>query len=99
MGWVLAALIVVVIGFAFLASVGRLGQLAAQIEDRPSPDLPADRPLTSHDLHHTRFAVVARGYSMEQVDAVLDRVAEQLDAPAAPQRPAGPMRIGWPADL
>ena len=35
MGWVFAALIVVVIGFAFVASAGRLGQLAPQVDDRP----------------------------------------------------------------
>lgn len=104
MGWVFAALIVVVIGFAFVASAGRLGQLAPQVDDRPVPALPSDRRLEPGDLENLEFAVVPRGYSMEQVEALLDRVADEMAA-AADQSPPrrnvptdalGPVSNGWP---
>lgn len=106
MGWVFAALIVAVIGVAFLAGMGRMGQMSPQIDDRPVPALP-DGPLQADDLMRLRFAVVARGYSMEQVDAVLDRLVEQLE-PAAPEptpdqrfdpQQLGAAPIGWPNQL
>lgn len=78
MGWVFAALIVVVICFAFLAALGRLGQIAPQVDDRPVPALPSDRRLVASDLQQVRFAVVTRGYSMAQVEALLDRVCDEL---------------------
>lgn len=103
MGWVFAALIVVLIGFIFVTSLGRLGEMAPQIDDRPTPRMPADRELTSDDLAAIRFAVVARGYSMEQVDAVLERVREQLgeDASGETGGPDGvaPMVNGWPSAI
>ena len=77
--WILGVVVVAVIGLATMASMGRLGSMPAQVEDRPGPDLP-EGSLTGDDLRTARFAVVARGYSMTQVDAVLDRVAKQLDA-------------------
>lgn len=108
MGWVFTGLIVLVIGFAVLAAMGRLGQLAPQVDDRPVPDLPGDRPLSAADLTQLRFAVVTRGYSMEQVDAFVDRVGREFAAAAVVAEPAvserrilpdrlGPVPIGWPA--
>jgi len=35
--------------------------------------------LTAADISDIQFAVVPRGYSMEQVDALLHRLADQLD--------------------
>lgn len=103
MGWVFAALIVVLIGFIFVTSLGRLGEMAPQIDDRPSPRMPADRALTADDLSAIRFAIVARGYSMEQVDAVLERVRAQLpdaeSGESAEVQPLTPMVNGWPAAI
>ncbi|GAA2181694.1 hypothetical protein GCM10009785_17740 [Brooklawnia cerclae] len=78
MGWVFAALIVVVIGLAFVASAGRLGEMPAQVDDRPVPALPQDRPLRADDLDDLRFAVVTRGYSMDQVDAFVARLRDEM---------------------
>jgi len=75
---VMALLAVVVIGLGFLAFQGRLGGMPPQVDDRPGPDLPP-RALTGADLDNVRFAVVTRGYSMAQVDAVMARVAGQID--------------------
>ena len=80
MGWFFAAVMVVIVGFVFFVAAGRGGEMAPQIDDRPVPRLPdPDRPLTSSDLDQLSFAVVTRGYSMEQVDELLDRLARQLD--------------------
>lgn len=108
MGWVFAALIVIVIGFAFLAGLGRLGQISPQIDDRPTPTVPNDRPLSADDLGRLNFAVVTRGYSMEQVDAVLDRLAHQLapglgstaddEQPRPGPDTLGPVPNGWPTN-
>ena len=41
-------------------------------------DLPSDRALTGEDLQRLRFGVALRGYSMSQVDDVLDRLSGEL---------------------
>lgn len=41
-------------------------------------DLPLDRALTGEDLRRLRFGVALRGYSMTQVDDVLDRLGGEL---------------------
>ena len=78
MVWVIGILVVVVIGLAVFAGVGRLGEMPDQLDDRPGPDLP-DEQLTGADVRNVKFAVTTRGYSMEQVDELLDRLARQLD--------------------
>jgi len=79
MPWIIALLAVVVIGIAWIAGSGRLGGMPPLVDDRPGMDLP-DTQLTSEDLRNVRLAVTVRGYSMAQVDALLDRLAKQLDA-------------------
>jgi len=78
MVWFIVFLAVVVIGIAWIAARGRLGGMPPAVDDRPGPDLP-DSELTGEDLRGARFAVTMRGYSMEQVDALLERLADQLD--------------------
>jgi DivIVA domain-containing protein len=103
MVWALAILAVAVIGVAVVAGTGRFGGMAPQTEDRPGPDLPAGR-LGAKDLRQVRFAAVLRGYDMNQVDAVLDRMADQLDAhdvdvnkrPAESNFTPRPTGLGWP---
>lgn len=41
-------------------------------------DLPNDRDLTGEDLQRLRFGVTLRGYAMDQVDDVLDRLSGEL---------------------
>jgi DivIVA domain-containing protein len=72
--WILA---VVVLGIAAFAAAGRFGEMPATVTDTPHPQLPVGQ-LTSMDLRAVRFAVVPRGYSMQQVDELLDRLATQL---------------------
>jgi len=66
----------VVIVIALLA-VGRFGELPAPSHDRPPLDLP-DGEIEASDIDAVRFAVGVRGYRMDEVDEVLDRVADDL---------------------
>ncbi len=87
MEWAISMLAVVVLGFAAVASTGRLGEMPGTVTDTPQPHVP-DGVLIGDDLRGLRFAVVARGYSMQQVDELIDRLATQLDDSAAPPSPA-----------
>jgi DivIVA domain-containing protein len=40
---------------------------------------PTDGPLTARDLRAVRFSTAVRGYRMSEVDALLDRLAAELD--------------------
>jgi DivIVA domain-containing protein len=68
----------VIAGIALVAA-GRGDALLAARPDRPPLELPP-RPLTGSDLAELRFAVGLRGYRMDEVDTVLDRVADELTA-------------------
>ncbi|MPZ59952.1 MAG: DivIVA domain-containing protein [Propionibacteriales bacterium] len=51
-------------------------------DDRPDVLLPADRPLTGQDLREVRFGVGLRGYRMDEVDALIARLAAELESAA-----------------
>jgi DivIVA domain-containing protein len=70
--------IAVVVALAMLA-VGRLGELPESTPDRAPLDVP-DAPLAPDDVEAVRFAVGLRGYRMDEVDEVLDKVAADLGA-------------------
>jgi DivIVA domain-containing protein len=75
--------LVLVGGLLFLAAsfaFGRDEEMAPALPDGTPVELPDDRPATGADLRTLRLAVVLRGYRMEEVDWVLDRLAEQVDA-------------------
>lgn len=90
MQWLIAILLVAVIAAAVLVARGRLGEQPEPVDDRPGPDVPAGGALSGADLRAARFAVVPRGYSMVQVDALLARLADQLDQSAAQESPHSP---------
>ncbi len=103
MEWFIAALAVAVIGVAAVAATGRLGELPDVVDDRVAPEMP-DGALSSADVRDVEFAVVPRGYSMEQVDALLARVADQIGQPASvPEQPGQPASVpeqpGQPASV
>lgn len=78
----------VVTAFALLAVVVVLFAAAAlSTRDEPAlADAPPDRadvalpegPVRAEDVPAVRFGMTLRGYRMSQVDAVLDRLAEEL---------------------
>lgn len=69
--------VAVVVAVALLA-VGRLGELPDAEPDRPPVLLPDDRLVESQDVDDVRFAVGMRGYRMDEVDDVLDRLAADI---------------------
>lgn len=88
-----AVLVVAVVGAAVLIAVRfpRVGQLPDVVPDQAVTHVPADGPLTSEDLRRVRFPVVFRGYRMADVDALLDRLADQQSAsPPAGAVPSPP---------
>ena len=70
--------VLVVIAIALLA-VGRLGELPPPSHDREPLDLP-HAPVGAIDVDAVRFAVGLRGYRMDEVDEVLNRVSVDLTA-------------------
>ncbi|MDQ4084921.1 MAG: DivIVA domain-containing protein [Actinomycetota bacterium] len=79
MVWFLGILVVLVLGAAVVVGTGRGGALRPAYDDRPDALVPAGSPLTGDDLRSVRFSVGLRGYRMDEVDALLARLADQLD--------------------
>jgi DivIVA domain-containing protein len=77
--WFLGVLIVVVVGGAVVVALGRGGRMRPVYDDRPDALLPADGELGGSAVRSVRFSVGFRGYRMDEVDALLARLAEQLD--------------------
>ncbi|MGL4831463.1 MAG: DivIVA domain-containing protein [Propionibacteriaceae bacterium] len=78
MPWIIAAVAVLIFGLAALAATGKLGELPKPDDDTYAPTLPATA-LTPDDLRKLTFGVTVRGYDMAQVDAVLERLASELE--------------------
>jgi DivIVA domain-containing protein len=94
--WFLAVLIVLAIGGVAAVAAGRGGSLGQAYDDRADVRLPADRPVTGEDLRELRFNTVLRGYRASEVDALIDRLADQLDRDVEDRRRPrdGPSRGG-----
>jgi DivIVA domain-containing protein len=80
MTWFFAVVVVAAMGVTAVVATGRGGELAEVADDRPDVPLPTDRPLTAADLRTVRFPTAVRGYRPADVDALLDRLATELDA-------------------
>jgi DivIVA domain-containing protein len=88
MMWLFAVLVVLVMGGVALVASGRGGSMAPAYDDRPDLALPADRPIRAEDLRTVRFPLAVRGYRMSDVDALLARLATELeDADQTPEDP------------
>ncbi|GGF53033.1 hypothetical protein GCM10011519_28710 [Marmoricola endophyticus] len=88
MSLLFAVLVVVVIGGIVVVAVGGGGDAVAMREvgvDRSDLRLPEGRPLTAADLRGVRFGTALRGYRASDVDAVLERLARELDDARGPQ--------------
>jgi DivIVA domain-containing protein len=68
-----------VFGAIAWVAAGRGGGLDDPRQDRPEPALADDRQLGRADIDSARFAVGFRGYRMDQVDRLLDRLAAEID--------------------
>jgi DivIVA domain-containing protein len=85
MTWFFALLVMAVLGVVAVVAVGRGGGLEETFDDRPDPDVPAG-PLSASDLRRVRFTTAFRGYRMSEVDALLERLATQVDDAAGDAR-------------
>ena len=80
MTWFFAVLVVAVMGVVAVVASGRGGSMAEVFDDRPDVTVPAQGPLTSADLRRVRFTTAFRGYRAAEVDALLARLAAELEA-------------------
>ena len=78
--WLTTVLVVLAMGGIALVASGKGAPMAPEHADRPDTLVPADRPLGSTDLRRVRFPLAFRGYRMAEVDALLDRLAEEMEA-------------------
>ena len=79
MTWFFAFLIVALLGAVAVVAAGRGGAMVEVYDDRPDSRVQADGPLTAEDVRRVRFSTAFRGYRMSEVDALLDRLAVELD--------------------
>ena len=60
-------------------AVGGGGHMSPPTPDRPDPAVPDTGLLVRDDVDKVRFSVGARGYRMDEVDDILDRLAYEID--------------------
>jgi DivIVA domain-containing protein len=89
MMWFFAVLIVLALGGVAVVAAGTGAPLARAYDDRPDAVVPAEGPLTAADLKAVRFSTAVRGYRASEVDALLDRLAAQLDGSTPPESGSG----------
>lgn len=101
MMWFFAVVVVAAMGVVAVVAAGRGGTMREVHRDRPDSTIPAEGPLTADDLRGLRLNTGFRGYDVAEVDALLDRLIDQLDqqphphvrpapVPHEPDHPEGP---------
>jgi DivIVA domain-containing protein len=80
--WLFAILIVLALGGVAVVAAGRGAPMSTAYDDAPDSLVPEQGPLTADDLRRIRFPVAFRGYRMAEVDALLDRLAEEREQAA-----------------
>lgn len=78
--WFFAILIVLALGGVAVVAAGRGAPLAEVYDDRPDAEVPATGRIRASDLRRVRFSLAFRGYRMSEVDALLDRLATELES-------------------
>jgi DivIVA domain-containing protein len=77
--WFFAILVVLAMGGIAMVAAGRGTPMSREYDDRPDVLVPRDRTLVGDDLRTVRFSLAFRGYRMSEVDALLDRVAREME--------------------
>ena len=80
LGYIIA--LAVVGGLLFLAAsfaFGRGEEMAPALPEGTPVELPDDRLAGGEDLRSLRLSVAVRGYRMDEVDWLLDRLSDQVD--------------------
>lgn len=76
--WLLVVALIAVVVAVTVVATGRGGAYPDIEFDAPVRELP-EGELRSADIRGSRFAVTVRGYRMSDVDALLERLADQLE--------------------
>ncbi|QSR32368.1 DivIVA domain-containing protein [Nocardioides sp. S5] len=92
--WLFAALIVLAMAGVAMVASGHGGSMAPAYGDRPDLALPQDRSLEARDLRRVRFPLALRGYRMSDVDALLARLATELEDRREDRTDHGPTADG-----
>jgi DivIVA domain-containing protein len=79
MFWFQLVVIVALLAAVGWLAVGGGGHMSEPAPDRPDLALPRDGLLERRDVDQVRFSVGARGYRMDEVDDVLDRLAHEIE--------------------
>jgi DivIVA domain-containing protein len=79
MMWFFAILIVLALGGIAVVASGRGAPMGPAYEDANDALVPASGPITADDLRRIRFPLAFRGYRMAEVDALLQRLAEEKE--------------------
>jgi DivIVA domain-containing protein len=77
--WLFAILIVLALGAIAVIASGRGTPMTPAYDDQPDALVPRDGPVTAEDLRRIRFPLALRGYRMAEVDALLNRLAEERE--------------------
>jgi len=76
---VLLLVVLVVIGGIAVVAAGRGGSLSEPDPDRATTGTLTDDAIDRAQVDGLRFTLALRGYRMDEVDEVLDRLVEELD--------------------
>ncbi|HEV2634729.1 MAG TPA: DivIVA domain-containing protein [Actinocrinis sp.] len=80
MFWFQLVVVLLLLAAVGWLAVGGGGHMSEPVPDRADLALPGGRQVAARDLDQVRFSVGLRGYRMEEVDDVLDRLAREVDA-------------------
>ncbi len=78
MVWFWVIVLIAIVGAIVVVVAGRGGEMADVYDDRPDATLPAGRPLTADDIRSVQLGTGFRGYRMDEVDALLQRIEADL---------------------
>jgi len=79
MMWFFAVLIVLAMGGVAAVAAGYGRSMPEVYDDRPDALVPTGRALRGADLRRVRFSTAVLGYRMSEVDALLERLAAELE--------------------
>jgi DivIVA domain-containing protein len=79
MMWFFAVLIVLAMGGVAAVAAGYGRPMAEVYDDRPDVTVRTGQPLEGEDLRAVRFSTALIGYRMSEVDALLHRLATELE--------------------
>jgi DivIVA domain-containing protein len=79
MYWLQLVVIVALLAAVGWLAIGGGGHMSEPMPDRPDLALPNDGLLARTDVDRVRFSVGTRGYRMDEVDDVLDRLAREIE--------------------